>query len=646
MTDPLIQASPYQAGLYFVSPQPGTTLQSIGMTEWQVGSRYKLLRVLGYGSFSCVCLALDTATGEEVALKRIGDVLHSPDQAKRVLRELSILRRTRHPNLVGLRDCFIQPSSTGQCRMMNGKLVNCSIDLYIATEFASGGDLFHLRGQLTANEIASLLWQLLQALQYLHSLRVWHRDVKSQNAFLTIENGRKVVKLGDFGSARSAVSPLKFPCPERPEQSPQPSPRPVLLPKDSFSRLPADTDMADECMNDGKPVAPPQRNGSTGFKPPMTRVVATPCYRAPEVIMSRGRYTDAMDMWGAGCVFGELLQRLAYVGSATTPNLAVAPLFAIRGMPKTPQDGETFGNPESLVTRRELEALFDVIGTPSWGDASSVEMEPWKKYLERLPGKAPSLYRKFYAAAGEVAVHLLTRLLDFDPHRRATCEEALRHEYFATTEFAADSMQSMYPYNDENDEERPKVGEALAHLEEKLERVVEEEGGTLEPGTYAYGHLRSLLEAECRAAAEECSIRAASRIHAVRIHAVAQGGDGEANDAVTSTHKAKEAKKGKGVAQHDVPQHGVPPKMMYCGDYGVERLSNVADTWQQGRELDPRKFLGPKRHGEWSAQGGAETSRLPPGPRWGVSTMPPGLAEGSQLNQRQVADIIRKQQER
>lgn len=206
-------------------------------TPCQVGDRYKLEKVLGYGSFSCVCLATDTRTGEkvsegvawvgpsplpsivashcslacmhgplsslrpaavadaQVALKRIGDVLQSPDQAKRVLREISILRRLRHPNIIGLRDCFLKPAATGvvgggrggeipgsnagprplwlergkpgaaaavkllerlsqplptgQCRMVNGKLVNMSVDLYIALEFADGGDLFSMRGQLS-----------------------------------------------------------------------------------------------------------------------------------------------------------------------------------------------------------------------------------------------------------------------------------------------------------------------------------------------------------------------------------------------------------------------------------------------------------------------------------------------------------------
>lgn len=83
--------------------------------------------------------------------------------------------------------------------------MNISLDLYIAMEFADGGDLFHMRGQLSPEEVKSLTWQLLQALNYLHSLDLWHRDVKSQNAFISMEGGLRIVKLGDFGSARSAI---------------------------------------------------------------------------------------------------------------------------------------------------------------------------------------------------------------------------------------------------------------------------------------------------------------------------------------------------------------------------------------------------------------------------------------------------------
>ena len=50
----------------------------------------------------------------QVALKRIPDVLSSPEQAKRVLREVCILRRLKHPFLINLRDAFTQPSTCGK----------------------------------------------------------------------------------------------------------------------------------------------------------------------------------------------------------------------------------------------------------------------------------------------------------------------------------------------------------------------------------------------------------------------------------------------------------------------------------------------------------------------------------------------------
>lgn len=734
-----------------------------------MGKRYSLQKVLGYGSFSCVCLALDNSTGERVALKRIGDVLHSADQAKRVLREIAILRRTSHPNLIGLRDCFLRPSSTGQCRMINGRLVNTSIDLYIAMEFADGGDLFHMRGQLAPEEVTSLLWQLLQSVNYLHSMHVWHRDVKSQNAFIHWEGGVRVVKLGDFGSARSALQhDLDLEMEKNGERRRPVSAdgRPLITSDRSFHEMAAamesddlyaqpardmpyiDTGNESELLTgseQGKQqhlslssrFPTPHTNGSTGpvrfhpsssspkgFKAPLTRVVATPCYRAPEVVMSRGGYTSALDMWGIGCIFGELLQRVAYVGSAATPNLSVAPLFALRCMPKTPETGETFGWPECLGTRRELAALFDVIGTPSWRDAASVEMPEWRKYLGKMPGKAPSLYRRF-KPAGEVAIHLLSRMLDFDPAGRASCDEALAHEFFAgmreelrirlaaredlrdaemaeiADREAAEAL-AVVDTGDQRDveEEEEEVermasngsplaktlrqmsfdgpglietlsvdaaaaaatqgavalpveelaiaspegppcweesnpGKALALLEEVIEEVsIDNAGLVLDPASEGYQKLRELLEAECKAAAEEAASRTAHR---------ATSGPGGSRGVIPVPDAAAMAPTGTS-ALRDVfsrPRIGLQEDVRAQDqtDYGKERLSNVADTWQ-GRELDPRKFLGGKRHGEWTAQGGGGGPA--PGPRWGVTAAPPGLNPDDP----RVQAIVKQQQGR
>jgi hypothetical protein len=496
-----------------------------------------------------------------------------------------------------------------------------------------------------------------------------------------------------------------------------------------------------------------------GFKAPLTRVVATPCYRAPEVVMSRGGYSSALDMWGIGCIFGELLQRVAYIGSASNPNLAVAPLFALRCFPKTPETGETFGRPECAGTRRELQALFDVLGTPSWRDAAAVEMEEWRRYLERLPGKAPTLYRRF-KPAGEVAIHLLNRLLDFDPMGRAACEEALAHEFFTTIREELNrsaagngttSLMAVPPDNgigtgndvggfmveeedaammmEEDDEqnvgdndgdviieerenittvatntakdgdilsvdmrvlsfeghldvgetlsvdaaaaaatfealhssqdikaaaeaaaaaamvlEEANPGKALALLEEELEIISESApDGLLDPASDGAQRLRQLLESEVEAAAASAAARTALRTSNIANAAMAGASGGLKSPTIqlgTFTSGG-----GSGGIRGNMKSGGGYSAKIDLGsrgdslDYGRERLSNVADT-VQGRELDPNKFLGSRRHGEWTSA--STGGGVAPGPRWGVTVGLPGLNSEDP----RVKEIIKKQQGR
>ena len=51
------------------------------------------------------------------------------------------------------------------------------------------------RGQMSAEEVRLLMWQMLHALKYLHALNVWHRDIKSSNVMLGIKEGHKMVKV-------------------------------------------------------------------------------------------------------------------------------------------------------------------------------------------------------------------------------------------------------------------------------------------------------------------------------------------------------------------------------------------------------------------------------------------------------------------
>eukprot|EP00193_Tetraselmis_chui_P013625 CAMPEP_0177795754 /NCGR_PEP_ID=MMETSP0491_2-20121128/26411_1 /TAXON_ID=63592 /ORGANISM="Tetraselmis chuii, Strain PLY429" /LENGTH=265 /DNA_ID=CAMNT_0019318625 /DNA_START=357 /DNA_END=1155 /DNA_ORIENTATION=+ len=185
----VIRESPYEPGCYFVGDQ-----------QWRIPARYKLLKVLGNGSFSFVCLAHDTDKDEKVAIKFIPDVTSSCEYVKRVLRNPA---RISHPGIIQLKGAFVQPSSTGPKRCIGGKLVAASIDLYMVLEYVDGGDLFSLKGQMSEADVKLLLFQLLAVVKYLHSINVWHRDLKSANVLITYTQGCRMIKVCDFGSARS-----------------------------------------------------------------------------------------------------------------------------------------------------------------------------------------------------------------------------------------------------------------------------------------------------------------------------------------------------------------------------------------------------------------------------------------------------------
>ncbi|KAI5060426.1 hypothetical protein GOP47_0024846 [Adiantum capillus-veneris] len=354
-----------------------------------VGPKYILHEHVGGGSYGDVCRATDLETNQTVALKRVPNVLCCPLLAKRVLREVCIMRRLSHPHIILLTDVFTYPSLE----------VGGGLDLYIATEFADGGDMYHLKKPVSASDIKLLLWQLLMGVNYLHSCRVWHRDIKSENILLT---SSLHVKICDFGLSRSAEEAAsEF-------DSPQVSVSGKSMPmKKALTRQ-------------------------------YTKMVVTPSYRAPEVIMSRGQYDSTIDIWSIGCIFWELLVRSVNPQNCGT---LANPLFGVRGEPTTPEAGEKYAKDAHSPLAEQLNVIFDVIGTPCWKDIESIPSESWRAYLKGLPGRAGNLARNLVGLVDDEAIDLLTRMLSFDPARRCTAEEALSHAYFRNIKRPAESKQ-------------------------------------------------------------------------------------------------------------------------------------------------------------------------------------------------------------
>jgi NIMA (never in mitosis gene a)-related kinase len=153
-----------------------------------MGENYKRIKVLGEGSFGKCFLAECTNTGEKYAIKEIDIRQMSTAEKDEALKEAKILERLQHPNIIRFHEVY---------RTKNGKLC-------IVMDYADGGDLQEKiksqRGRLfSEREVLDLFVQLCLALKHVHDRKVLHRDIKSQNVFLS---GSTRVKLGDFGIAR------------------------------------------------------------------------------------------------------------------------------------------------------------------------------------------------------------------------------------------------------------------------------------------------------------------------------------------------------------------------------------------------------------------------------------------------------------
>ncbi|XP_052489478.1 mitogen-activated protein kinase 17 isoform X2 [Gossypium raimondii] len=158
-------------------------------TEYGEASQYEITDVVGRGSYGVVASAIDTHTGEKVAIKKMTNIFeHTPD-AIRILREIKLLRLLRHPDIVQIKHIMLPPCS----REFK--------DIFVVFELMES-DLHHvikINDDLTPDHHQFFLYQLLRGLKYIHTAHVFHRDLKPKNI---LANADCKLKLCDFGLAR------------------------------------------------------------------------------------------------------------------------------------------------------------------------------------------------------------------------------------------------------------------------------------------------------------------------------------------------------------------------------------------------------------------------------------------------------------
>ncbi|XP_052203282.1 CBL-interacting serine/threonine-protein kinase 12 [Diospyros lotus] len=149
--------------------------------------RYEIGKLLGHGSFAKVYYARNVKTFESVAIKIIDkEKILKGGLIAHIKREISILRRVRHPNIVQLFEVMATKTK-----------------IFFVMEYVKGGELFNkvAKGRLKEEVARKYFQQLVSAVAFCHARGVYHRDLKPENLLLD-ENGD--LKVSDFGL--SAVS--------------------------------------------------------------------------------------------------------------------------------------------------------------------------------------------------------------------------------------------------------------------------------------------------------------------------------------------------------------------------------------------------------------------------------------------------------
>ena len=175
---------------------------------YKIGN-YQIKQTLGEGTFGKVKLGIYLPTNEKVAVKIIEkERMTDKEDIVRLKREFDMLSKFNHPNVILVTEIFESNDS-----------------YYSVMEYCEKGELFNYiveKKRLSENESAFFYFQIIQGLEYIHSLGIVHRDLKPENLLLSKEHLLKIIDFGlsnyfTKGQKELLSTPCGSPCYASPE---------------------------------------------------------------------------------------------------------------------------------------------------------------------------------------------------------------------------------------------------------------------------------------------------------------------------------------------------------------------------------------------------------------------------------------------
>lgn len=198
--------------------------------------RYTMFEKIGEGTYGTVFKAVTKLTSEIVALKRIKLEAEDEGVPSTAIREISLLKELEHNNIVRLIE-----------------VIHSESKLFLVFEYIDQDlkKFMDLHGPIPEENAKRILYQLFSGVEFCHSHRVLHRDLKPQNLLIGMQGEHQVIKLADFGLARAFGIPVRT----------------------------------------------------------YTHEVVTLWYRAPEILLGAKQYACPVDIWSIGCIFAEMVTK-------------------------------------------------------------------------------------------------------------------------------------------------------------------------------------------------------------------------------------------------------------------------------------------------------------------------------------------------